>query len=262
MKLFTIGYGGRSPSELVRALLEHGVQTVVDVRLRPDRASIGSYSLARDPAKGIGGLLASAGIGYHSYVTLGNVFIDADDWAVRYAELLERAGDLLVPALDWMRVSRPAGSVSFVTRLPSSYSNFQPKCSPALSLGAAAIADPLSERVSAHGAPSARTTPALQEGRRSFIVMLLVEERKEFRQPEPTVNAQAAALCAPGGIDPTANAGGRRRADTRNGGEPWSPRATTPARRGNGKDSCELPVTILVLAAAAARARVVAADRG
>ena len=72
---FTIGYGGRKPDEFVKLLAEHGVRTVIDVRIRPDRASMGSYVKSRDETKGIAGLLAKAGIGYFSLPELGNPFV-------------------------------------------------------------------------------------------------------------------------------------------------------------------------------------------
>lgn len=100
MIVYTIGYGGRSPAELVGVLSANAVRTVVDVRLRPDRASMGSYVLARSPEKGIERLLADAGIGYRSLVELGNVFLGHDDWPERYRSLIDRAGDLLVARLD------------------------------------------------------------------------------------------------------------------------------------------------------------------
>jgi uncharacterized protein (DUF488 family) len=103
MRLHTIGYGGRTPDELVRRLVVAGVRTVVDVRLRPDRAHLGCFARARTPdkgpVKGIEKLLAGAGIGYRSLPELGNVFLDLPDWRERYAALLARAGDLLTARL-------------------------------------------------------------------------------------------------------------------------------------------------------------------
>lgn len=99
MKLFTIGYGGRRPDEFVSRLTAAGVRAVVDVRLRPDRASMGSFVKAGDPAKGIEGLLARHGIAYRSLPELGNLFLGYDDWPQRYGKLLERAGDLLFDRL-------------------------------------------------------------------------------------------------------------------------------------------------------------------
>jgi len=99
MKLYTIGYGGRTPAQLLDLLGAHGIRTVVDVRLRPDRASMGIFAQAKDPQKGIQGLLAKASIQYVSFVEMGNVFIGAEDWQVRYRRLVERAGDVLTERL-------------------------------------------------------------------------------------------------------------------------------------------------------------------
>lgn len=92
---FTIGYGGRKPEEFTRLLAAHGVKTIVDVRLRPDKSALGSYAKAKDAEKGIAALLARAGIGYVSLPELGNLFLDYDDWPVRYEKFLEAAGPLL-----------------------------------------------------------------------------------------------------------------------------------------------------------------------
>ncbi len=99
MKLYTIGYGGRGPDEFLSLLRDNGIGTVVDVRLRPDRSSMGAYVKARTPDKGIQGLLTRAGIQYFSFVELGNVFLDFEDWQVRYQDLMEKAGDLLTERL-------------------------------------------------------------------------------------------------------------------------------------------------------------------
>src|SRR5215471_6840848 len=100
MKLLTIGYGGRTPEEFLHLLRERGVRTLVDVRLRPDRASMGVWVKAKTADKGIQRILAEAGIQYCSLVELGNLFLEFDDWREHYRRLLEQSGDLLVRRLD------------------------------------------------------------------------------------------------------------------------------------------------------------------
>ena len=96
VKVFhTVGYGGRKPSDFVALLNQHDVTLVVDVRLRPDRASIGAYVKAKAPDKGIEKLLGERNIGYLSIIELGNIFLDQEDWQARYGVLLEKAGDIL-----------------------------------------------------------------------------------------------------------------------------------------------------------------------
>ena len=100
MKLFTIGYGGRMPDDLITRLTAAVVRTVADVRLRPDRASMGVYVKAKTPDKGIERLFTAAGIGYRSLPELGNVFLEYEDWRERYAAFVQCAGHLLVTRLD------------------------------------------------------------------------------------------------------------------------------------------------------------------
>jgi uncharacterized protein (DUF488 family) len=107
MIIYTIGYGGRKPTEFSDLLTRHDVRTVVDVRLRPERASIGCYALAKSPEKGIQGLLAQAGIAYVSMVQLGNVFLDRDDWVEAYRRLLAAAGELLTEQLVTFPLAQP-----------------------------------------------------------------------------------------------------------------------------------------------------------
>ena len=96
---FTVGYGGRVPEEFATLLAANRVATVVDVRIRPDKAAMGSYAKARDPEKGIEGLLTRHGIGYVSLPELGNLFLDREDWQERYPRFLEAAGHLLFDRL-------------------------------------------------------------------------------------------------------------------------------------------------------------------
>ena len=100
MDFFTIGYGGRSPESFLERLESHGVRTVADVRLRPDRASMGAYTKARSAEKGIERLLGERGIAYQHILELGNLFLDLEDWGPPYRELLRSSGRLLVARLE------------------------------------------------------------------------------------------------------------------------------------------------------------------
>ena len=105
MKVYTIGYGGRKPEEFLDLLKANNIKAVVDVRLRPDRSSIGIYVKAKNPGKGIQGLLSKVDIQYFSFVELGNIFFDFKDWEKRYRLLIKRAGDLLTERLS--KVPKP-----------------------------------------------------------------------------------------------------------------------------------------------------------
>src|ERR1700727_881729 len=100
MKFSPIGYGGRVPAEFASLLVLHGIRSVADVRIHPDRASMGAYVKARAADKGIEKLLADRGIAYRSILELGNLFRDFEDWRPPYRGLFERAGDLLVGRLE------------------------------------------------------------------------------------------------------------------------------------------------------------------
>ncbi len=99
MTVFTIGYGGRGKDDFLALLKANGVKTVVDIRLRPDRASMGIWVKAKTADKGIEAWLTEVGVGYRSVVELGNVFLDLPDWQERYRKLIELSGALLTERL-------------------------------------------------------------------------------------------------------------------------------------------------------------------
>jgi uncharacterized protein (DUF488 family) len=99
MKVFTIGYGGSSKEEFLSLLKFNGISTVVDIRLRPDRARIGFWSKAKTSDKGIEGWLSEAGIEYKSLIELGNIFLDYPNWHDWYEKMLNSCGELLTQRL-------------------------------------------------------------------------------------------------------------------------------------------------------------------
>lgn len=94
--MYTIGYGGRTPRDFIALLQGHHVDTIVDVRLRPDRAAMGSYVKAKTSQQGISHLLQQAEIRYLSLTELGNVFRDYEDWNRRYTTFFNVAGEQLL----------------------------------------------------------------------------------------------------------------------------------------------------------------------
>jgi uncharacterized protein (DUF488 family) len=100
MKFYTIGYGGRVPVSFASLLASHQIRSIADVRIRPERASMGAYVKAKSADKGIEKLLADQGIAYRSILELGNMYRELDDWRPAYRALFERAGDLLVARLQ------------------------------------------------------------------------------------------------------------------------------------------------------------------
>ena len=99
MQIYTIGYGGRRPDELLSLLTARGIRAIVDVRLRPDRSAMGIFAMAKTADKGIERVLREAGIGYQSLVELGNSFLGQPNWKNRYSAMLNQEGDRLVARL-------------------------------------------------------------------------------------------------------------------------------------------------------------------
>lgn len=99
MTIHTIGYGGRGREDFIELLQRHEIRMLVDVRLRPDRASMGIWVKAKTADKGIEKMLTDVGIGYRSLLELGNIFLDFPDWQERYQHLLESSGKLLISRL-------------------------------------------------------------------------------------------------------------------------------------------------------------------
>lgn len=100
MILFTIGYGGVDPRVLIAHLREAGVQTVVDVRLRPFSTSTPAY--CRDE---LARLLAAEGLGYIHDEGLGNPVMEAcraQGSLEPYARHLDQHREALSPLLALM----------------------------------------------------------------------------------------------------------------------------------------------------------------
>jgi uncharacterized protein (DUF488 family) len=93
MKIFTIGYGGRTPTDFIASLTASGIRCVADVRFSTRRAFLNCYAKANTPEKGIEGLLARSGIQYRWFSELGNEWRDAPGWEENYRSLLERDGE-------------------------------------------------------------------------------------------------------------------------------------------------------------------------
>ena len=99
MKVFTIGYGGRTKGELLALLKANGVRTVADIRLSPNSAYMGTWVKAKTPDKGIESWLAKENIEYRSFTELGNRFMGDKDWRERYGALLRDEGERLTQRL-------------------------------------------------------------------------------------------------------------------------------------------------------------------
>lgn len=104
MKIYTIGYGGRKPSEFIDLLKKADIKTVVDVRLSPERAFMGIYAKGKDPSKGIQGLLEREGVQYIWIPELGNPFKDDKGWMPKYKLHLEQKGASLCSRLYEIKV--------------------------------------------------------------------------------------------------------------------------------------------------------------
>ena len=70
--IYTISYGGRTPTDFTSLLVETGVELICDVRINPHGGYMGSYRLAKTSEKGIQKLLESVGIDYVWLKELGN----------------------------------------------------------------------------------------------------------------------------------------------------------------------------------------------
>ena len=90
---YTIGYGGRKKDEFIQLLSENPIQIIIDVRLSPDRSSMGYAKKAKTSDKGIEKILGELKIEYYSFKELGNPFFeDKKTWRSSYVKYLEDSG--------------------------------------------------------------------------------------------------------------------------------------------------------------------------
>jgi uncharacterized protein (DUF488 family) len=95
-KFYTLGYGGKMPQDFIKILQHYGIGTLIDVRLRPDKATFGTYKKAKTADKGIQKVLKELNVHYFSLVELGNIFMEDQNWLRKYPKLLENSGNLLL----------------------------------------------------------------------------------------------------------------------------------------------------------------------
>jgi len=96
---YTIGYGGWAAQNFLDTLTAHRITTIVDVRLQPTRAYMGTWVKAKTPDKGIERLLASEHINYAWIPELGNLYKDEKNWRELYAQHIRQQGDQLIKSL-------------------------------------------------------------------------------------------------------------------------------------------------------------------
>lgn len=99
-KIYTIGYGNRKPEAFAQLLHQNGRPLVVDVRLRPDQASLYFWRKTKSSLKGIEENLRQMGLQYVSLIELGNVFMDCDVWRISYMQMLNGAGEVITHRLS------------------------------------------------------------------------------------------------------------------------------------------------------------------
>ena len=102
---YTIGYGGWAAQDFLDTLTARGVTTIVDVRLQPNRAYMGTWVKAKTPEKGIERLLASVNVKYAWIPELGNLYKDENNWRELYAKHVALHGDQLIKSL--LEISQP-----------------------------------------------------------------------------------------------------------------------------------------------------------
>ena len=99
MKFYTIGYGGRGPAEFTSLLVMHGVRSIADVRIHPERASMARTSRPDPRTKESRNCSATMVSLTARFSSSAICFATSKTGASRTA-LMERVGDLLVERLD------------------------------------------------------------------------------------------------------------------------------------------------------------------